>query len=224
MDNIDDLLAELETAAEGRQMHSKQTVPVSARISVAVDENNIDDLLNMMESVSSSTAQNYRPSANLPTQRTAHTAERTVTAPRAAPSSTATAARCDPVCLGPMDDGGQSRLGRERCPALRCTSCDFPVLLFPHSAWRVGADYMFFRLHCPDRAKLGAGLVQHAGAAAYCCQCSWLSVQPGQGVKVVRRSGLPVPPSSPEWATTLSSGLASAGGGGWASWTCAGHS
>ncbi len=107
---------------------------------------------------------------------------------------------------------------------------------------------MFFRNTAPDRAKLAAGLVPRRGAAAFCCQCSWLSLAPqdaagagagagaagaaagaeagaGAGLLLVRRGGAAVLPGSAAHERELArSGLTLAlGGGGFSAWSCAGH-
>ena len=65
---------------------------------------------------------------------------------------------------------------RARARSLRCSRCDFKVLLFADSEWSESVDYMFFRNHMPDRTKLGTRARPKDGVSAYACQCSWCSV------------------------------------------------
>jgi hypothetical protein len=64
---------------------------------------------------------------------------------------------------------------------LRCSRCDFKVLLFEDSAWAKTADYMFFRNHVPNRAKLAERLESADGRSAYACQCSWSTIDAWRG-------------------------------------------
>ena len=115
---------------------------------------------------------------------------------------------------------------RKACPALRCTACDFAVQAFRGSvAWSSGAaaDYLFFRNVFPDREKLGRCLQAAPGGAAYCCQCSWVSVLPSDGLTLVRRPGvgaLTTSATAPD-ATSIAKG-GRVGGQGWTHWVCAG--
>lgn len=116
------------------------------------------------------------------------------------------------------------------CSSLRCTACDFDVLRFPGRAWDRGVDYMYFRNHMPNTTLLGAKLLPTAGAAAYCCQCAWLTMLPGDGYLCIRKAGISVPigasgSGSGSEAAVVDAILSGSrvGGGGWAYWTCAGH-
>ena len=51
-------------------------------------------------------------------------------------------------------------------------------------------NYIFFRNHWIDAAKLEAAMVADPHAACYCCQCSWQSILGTDG-----------PKSLGEWAT-----------------------
>ena len=68
---------------------------------------------------------------------------------------------------------------RSKCPPLHCTSCNFAVVRFSGHRWHRRADYMHFRNfagHSYDLAKLRTKLAPDAAFAAYCCQCTWQSV------------------------------------------------
>ena len=135
--------------------------------------------------------------------------------------------RCTYLCLGAAEaplGSTRSMAARRACPALRCTACDFAVLAFrAHVAWAAGADYLFFRNVHPDRDRLGARLLASPGAAAYCCQCSWVSVLPSDGLALVRRPGvgaLATGAAGPEASSIARDGRV--GGQGWLHWVCAG--
>lgn len=134
---------------------------------------------------------------------------------------------------------GSSNAHQRICSSLRCTSCDFSVLRWDGYAWASDVEYMFFRNHVPDRRKLEAKIRRQAGAAAYCCQCSWVTVLPlqarvpsasssGSSTQpcsfLIRKSGAATPTSGRDLERELSRGGASieAGGLGWSCWTCGG--
>ena len=120
------------------------------------------------------------------------------------------------MCLGPCDaqQGATRSLATKRsCPKQRCTSCDFVVVqVRDGSMWEASADYLFFRNVFPDLAKLRARLKHCPGAAAYCCQCSWVSILPSDGLVVVKRPGVIVPNDT--------CAVGRVGGGGWQNWVC----
>lgn len=125
--------------------------------------------------------------------------------------------RCTYMCLGPSDSqqGPTRSLATKRsCPKQRCTSCDFVVVqVRDGSMWEASADYLFFRNVFPDLGKLRARLKPCPGAAAYCCQCSWVSILPSDGLVVVKRPGVIVLPND-------TGAVGRVGGGGWQSWVC----
>jgi hypothetical protein len=52
------------------------------------------------------------------------------------------------------------------------------VLQFADQAWDNGVvDYMFFRNNVPNVEKLAVNMVHTPGTCAYCCQCTWRSVE-----------------------------------------------
>ena len=69
--------------------------------------------------------------------------------------------------------------------ALRCTRCAQAVLRLPGAAWQPDVGYMHFREVYPDLRKLGAITLRAPASAAYCCQCTWKTVE---GVEEVSRS------------------------------------
>ncbi|OXB79886.1 UNVERIFIED_CONTAM: hypothetical protein H355_000916 [Colinus virginianus] len=62
------------------------------------------------------------------------------------------------------------------CDQLRCTACDFRVLLFNDYIWDQSCDYLFFRNNMPELSKLRAKMIKKKGSRAYACQCSWRSI------------------------------------------------
>lgn len=223
-DDIDDLLAEVGAAVDSahkagtvssvklRSAHPSEDSSVRGKTSSIQTSNPLDELLAMTEDTGGSTS--------VPAPRPSQTVGglQSSSSNRATLSQGSQVQRCDPVYVGECSD----RPGRSPCPSLRCTACDFPVLLFPHATWPAEVNYMFFRNHCPDRAKLAVGMGKEQGAVAYCCQCSWLSLHAGEGLHAVRRGAVPVPPNAGEWKTGIDAGRVEVGGGGWASWTCSG--
>ncbi|XP_034029784.1 protein C8orf37 homolog isoform X2 [Thalassophryne amazonica] len=90
---------------------------------------------------------------------------------------TSAARRCCPVFLGgsSVTKGVGTASTKRSCDQLRCTSCDFRVLMFDELEWDPSCDYLFFRNNMPDPQKLGARLKRRSGSRAYACQCSWFS-------------------------------------------------
>jgi hypothetical protein len=142
--------------------------------------------------------------------------------------------RCTYLCLGPADvEAGATRslTARRACPSLRCTACDFRVLQFRGGrAWAPTVDYLFLRNVYPNADALGSRLAASPGGAAYCCQCSWVTLLPSDGAVVVRRPGGVVTPATLAAAATAAGAEPAAppvragrcGGQGWAQWSCAG--
>uniref|UniRef100_A0A1A8E4T6 Cilia- and flagella-associated protein 418 n=1 Tax=Nothobranchius kadleci TaxID=1051664 RepID=A0A1A8E4T6_NOTKA len=85
--------------------------------------------------------------------------------------------KCCPVFIGgsSVTNGVGTATSKRSCDQLRCTSCDFQVLMFDDSEWDVSCDYLFLRNHAPDRQKLRTKLRRRRGFRAYACQCSWIS-------------------------------------------------
>ncbi|XP_068615879.1 cilia- and flagella-associated protein 418 [Brachionichthys hirsutus] len=85
--------------------------------------------------------------------------------------------KCCPVFTGgsSVKNGVGTATSPRSCDQLRCTSCDFRVLMFDDCEWDLSCDYLFLRNNMPDRQKLGAKLRRRRGFRAYGCQCSWFS-------------------------------------------------
>jgi len=95
-------------------------------------------------------------------------------------ANSSTCKRCVRVALaGSKYSRGwkSSAFSKAVCNQLRCLSCNFRVVGFEGFGWDTSADYMFFRNNMPNETKLRQKLVQNADAFAYCCQCSWKSVE-----------------------------------------------
>ncbi|XP_078108166.1 cilia- and flagella-associated protein 418 isoform X1 [Sander vitreus] len=85
--------------------------------------------------------------------------------------------KCCPVFVGgsSVTNGVGTATSKRSCHQLRCTSCDFRVLMFDDCEWDMSCDYLFLRNNMPDRQKLRAKLKKRRGLRAYACQCSWFS-------------------------------------------------
>lgn len=85
--------------------------------------------------------------------------------------------KCCPVFVGgsSVTNGVGTAASKRSCDQLRCTSCDFRVLMFDDCEWDPSCDYLFLRNNMPDRQKLRAKLKKRRGLRAYACQCSWFS-------------------------------------------------
>ncbi|XP_068090984.1 cilia- and flagella-associated protein 418 [Hyperolius riggenbachi] len=86
--------------------------------------------------------------------------------------------KCCPVYLGgtAVAFGVGTNISERACPQLRCTSCDFSVLIFDDYKWDPSCDYLFFRNSMPEHSKLQSKMIRKKGSRAYACQCSWRSV------------------------------------------------
>ncbi|XP_053744308.1 cilia- and flagella-associated protein 418 [Synchiropus splendidus] len=84
--------------------------------------------------------------------------------------------KCCPVFIGgtAIRYGLGTSTSQRSCDQLRCTSCDFRVLMFDDCAWD-SCDYLFLRNNVPDHEKLCARLKKRRGVRAYACQCNWIS-------------------------------------------------
>nr|XP_046255554.1 cilia- and flagella-associated protein 418 [Scatophagus argus] len=93
------------------------------------------------------------------------------------PSSQSGGRKCCPVFVGgsTVTNGVGTTTSKRSCDQLRCTSCDFRVLMFDDCEWDLSCDYLFFRNNMPDRLKLRAKLRRRRDSRAYACQCSWFS-------------------------------------------------
>lgn len=87
--------------------------------------------------------------------------------------------KCCPVFVGgsAVTHGVGTALSNRSCDQLRCTTCDFRVLMFDDYEWDPSCDYLFLRNNMPDSQKLQAKLKRRRGLRAYACQCSWHSAR-----------------------------------------------
>ncbi|XP_053183462.1 cilia- and flagella-associated protein 418 [Scomber japonicus] len=85
--------------------------------------------------------------------------------------------KCCPVFVGgsSVTNGVGTATSKRSCDQLRCTSCDFRVLMFDDCEWDSSCDYLFLRNNMPDHQKLRAKLKRRRGLRSYACQCSWFS-------------------------------------------------
>ncbi|KAK2902741.1 hypothetical protein QQF64_010421 [Cirrhinus molitorella] len=91
--------------------------------------------------------------------------------------SETTSKKCCPVFLGgsSVPHGLGTSVSQRACNCLRCTSCDFSIIMFDDHEWDSTCDYLFFRNNMPDYHKLKVKLRRKKGGRAYACQCSWHS-------------------------------------------------
>ncbi len=59
---------------------------------------------------------------------------------------------------------------------LLCLKCMCEVVRFADFQWADDVDYMFFRNYWPEPERLLPKMIARKGCAAYCCQCSWKTV------------------------------------------------
>ncbi|XP_029360904.1 cilia- and flagella-associated protein 418 [Echeneis naucrates] len=175
-DDLDELLDEVEkkfcrnlcVASSGRgepREAGKQTAtkPAEVRRSLAQDA---DALL---EELQEGDHRQPPPPKSEPSSKGAQVEKKT-------PSQTG-GRKCCPVFVGgsSVTNGVGTATSKRSCDQLRCTSCDFRVLMFDDCEWDPSCDYLFFRNNVPDRQKLQAKLKRRRGFRAYGCQCSWFS-------------------------------------------------
>ncbi|CAJ1063111.1 protein C8orf37 homolog [Xyrichtys novacula] len=147
---------------EGQRKHS--TKPAQSRSSITED---IDALLEeLLEDDCSDPP---------PQQKTEHFPDATHKEKKV--SSQFGGRKCCPVFVGgsSLPNGVGTATSQRSCDQLRCTSCDFRVLMFDDCEWDSSCDYLFLRNNMPDRQKLRAKLKKRRGQRAYACQCSWFS-------------------------------------------------
>ncbi|CAD2214902.1 hypothetical protein AGDE_05575 [Angomonas deanei] len=95
-------------------------------------------------------------------------------------------------CLDFHQPGGEGKGG---CPFISCLKCNYVVVRLQGAAWNDHDGtvdlYLTTRNYYPDWSRLasthpvgvpkaktlGYALVANQNAAAYCCQCSWLTVK-----------------------------------------------
>uniref|UniRef100_A0A8C5MZ07 Cilia- and flagella-associated protein 418 n=1 Tax=Leptobrachium leishanense TaxID=445787 RepID=A0A8C5MZ07_9ANUR len=87
--------------------------------------------------------------------------------------------KCCPVYIGGSDipSGISTNISERACNRLRCTSCDFNILMFDDYKWDQSCDYLFFRNSMPELLKLQCKMIKKKGSRAYACQCTWRSIQ-----------------------------------------------
>ena len=81
---------------------------------------------------------------------------------------------------GPEATKALTRPSQSRpCTSLQCSSCDMKVGCYPGRQWANSVDYLFLRNNYP--LTVDGGLEARPGRVAYCCQCSWTTVNAGCG-------------------------------------------
>ncbi|KAA6367558.1 MAG: hypothetical protein EZS28_036915 [Streblomastix strix] len=95
---------------------------------------------------------------------------------------------------------------QKACDKLRCTQCDFNIVQLDGMSWKNDSQYVDFRNANTQRAALLELATTRKNSVAYCCQCSWISIE---------QQGL---------FSTNSTTLPTVGGrGGDLHWVCGGH-
>lgn len=87
--------------------------------------------------------------------------------------------KCSPVYIGGgnIPFGVGTNISEKACNQLRCTACDFIIVVFEDNKWDQSCDYLFFRNSMPELSKLKCKMIKKKGTRAYACQCTWRSVQ-----------------------------------------------
>ncbi|XP_030072762.1 cilia- and flagella-associated protein 418 isoform X2 [Microcaecilia unicolor] len=87
--------------------------------------------------------------------------------------------KCCPVYVGGSKApyGIGTNLSQRTCDHLRCTACDFNVVIYDDYQWDTSCDYLFFRNHMPEFSRLQEKMIRKKGTRAYACQCSWRSIK-----------------------------------------------
>ncbi|XP_075438802.1 cilia- and flagella-associated protein 418 isoform X2 [Ascaphus truei] len=87
--------------------------------------------------------------------------------------------KCCPVYVGGscIPFGIGTNISKRACNQLRCTACDFTIVIFNDYQWDASCDYYFLRNSMPELSKLQTKILRKKGTRAYACQCSWRSIQ-----------------------------------------------
>ncbi|XP_069813412.1 cilia- and flagella-associated protein 418 isoform X2 [Dendropsophus ebraccatus] len=151
------------TSLEKRVPSMWSKAPVSI---AAADDENVDDLIEDILDV-----RFYEENKKLNAKSTKH---QSCKSSRQHPSK-----RCCPVYLGGsmVPFGIGTSISERACNQLRCTTCDFNIVVFDDYKWDASCDYLFFRNSMPEYSKLQTKMIRKKGVRAYACQCSWRSVQ-----------------------------------------------
>lgn len=182
-DDIDDLLDECETKFCGNSKSSSQNHPnkTNSRSSKKATRND------KIGTKSSQTKNVERDELNDminecmddgPEIPEVHEKHLTQISSSSQKDSSSSRKKCVKVFLGGSKFAkGLSTGSEERvCDKLRCTSCDFNVVILNDYEWHEDCDYLFFRNNIPDFDKLKSKLSRKRGCCAYACQCSWRSI------------------------------------------------
>lgn len=86
--------------------------------------------------------------------------------------------KCFMVYLGGSSQypGLSSSSAPRPCNNLRCTTCDFKVVMFNDLVWDKLTDHLFLRNNMPDYERLKQSLQRAKGWRAYACQCHCTSM------------------------------------------------
>ncbi|XP_053322738.1 cilia- and flagella-associated protein 418 [Spea bombifrons] len=172
-DDLDQLLDEVETKycgpgaprasyRAGERVKPEPSSAGNVLVKASNDDENIDDLIEDILNVNcdGEMKEKQNKSAN---QHSSHVRCK----------------KCCPAYVGGSDVllGLGTNIYKRACDQLRCTVCDFKIVLFDDYKWEASCDYLFFRNNMPELSKLQSKMIKKKGTRAYACQCSWRSVQ-----------------------------------------------
>ncbi|KAM4689441.1 cilia- and flagella-associated protein 418 isoform 1-T2 [Discoglossus pictus] len=175
-DDLDQLLDEVESkycspgaAAASRVDGADKKKPNRSKskvVEASTEEDNIDDLIEDILDVDfkEDGKKQRRKSANQQSNNTSNQLQKKT---------------CSPIYAGGSNIpfGIGTSISERACNQLRCTACDFNVMMFDDCEWDPSCDYYFFRNSMPEVNKLQTKTVRKYGVRAYACQCSWRSVK-----------------------------------------------
>ncbi|XP_063306381.1 cilia- and flagella-associated protein 418 [Pelobates fuscus] len=170
-DDLDQLLDEVETkycgsgaSTEGRNQREPSRCKKPVKKACAEDEN-IDDLIEDILNVhcNEDKKQKTKPASQQSCNISYQIGSK----------------KCCPVYIGGSNItfGIGTNISERACNHLRCTACDFNVVIFDDYAWDQSCDYLFFRNSMPELDKLQTKMIKKKVARAYACQCTWRSVK-----------------------------------------------
>ncbi|XP_053571198.1 cilia- and flagella-associated protein 418 isoform X2 [Bombina bombina] len=174
-DDLDELLDEVESkycgpgppesscsgAERDRQKPTRKTL-----VHASTEEENLDDLIDDLLDVNckEDNVTQKKISANKQSCKTSNQMPKR---------------KCSPVYAGgnSLPFGIATVISERACDQLRCTACDFKVVIFDNCEWDASCDYYFFRNSMPDISRLQTKTIRKKGPRAYACQCSWRTIQ-----------------------------------------------
>jgi hypothetical protein len=162
--DVDMLLEELDTILAPKQ--PVKILPPAMQqhrssLPKHMTENDLDDLMSDLNPV---------------TQRLKSVHKSSSTSELNTMDSSLSSVKCIAPHLGTSEvkEGQCTFIENRRCNHIRCTKCDFRVVSFDNQEWDESVNYLYFRNNYPET--LSKKRNSKRGSSAYCCQCSWISV------------------------------------------------